>query len=116
MKPTCAVVRSLAPGADVSALSRRLDSHLGACLACQAEMARYAKLRRQLASLVDVIVPAPGPLVAAVEQAIASGDQPAKLDSTDSHPAHVAAAAGALAAAAAGAVAVAVWRHSKAPI
>lgn len=116
MKATCAVVRSLAPSTDVSSLSRRLEHHIGECLACQAEMARYGKLSRQLSSLTDVVVPAPGPLVDTVEQAIATSHQSAASLATGSHAAAVAAAASAVVAAAAGAVAVAVWRHSRAPI
>ena len=113
MKSTCRVVRSIAPSTDVAGLSKILDSHVASCLSCQAEMARYGKLRRQLASLADVVVDAPDPLVASVEQAIASGDETADESSGETHPARVAAAAGALVAAAAGAVAVAVWRHSR---
>ena len=116
MKPTCAVVRSLAPSNDVSDLSARLEGHINECLACQAEMARYGKLRRQLASLAGVVVPAPAQLVDEVEAAIAAETDPIEGSSTPSHPAHVAAAAGAVVAAAAGAVAVAVWRHSKAVV
>lgn len=116
MKTKCAVVRSLAPAGDISALSSRLDRHLGECLSCQAEVARYRKLRRQLASLGEVVAPAPASLVAAVERALATGTDGGAGDAGESHPAHVAAAAGAVVAAAAGAVAVAVWRHSKAVV
>jgi hypothetical protein len=90
-----------------------LDNHVSACLACQAELVRYGKLRRQLASLSGVVVEAPEPLVAAVAAAIASGEAAPDSDSGLAHPARVAAAAGAVVAAAAGAVAVAVWRHTK---
>jgi anti-sigma factor RsiW len=115
MKPTCVVVRLLAPSADVSVLSGRLAAHVGGCLSCQAEIARYGKIRRELTSLAAVVVPAPASLAAAVGQAIASIDEPAEPSSALSHPARVAAAVGTVAAAAAGAVAVAVWRHPKAP-
>ena len=113
MKPTCRVVRSIAPSREVASLSKMLDTHVEACLSCQAEIARYGKLRRQLASLSEVVVEAPEPLVAAVTEAIASGEAPPDSTSGIEHPARVAAAAGAVVAAAAGAVAVAVWRHSK---
>jgi len=115
MKPTCRVVRSLAPSNEVGALATRLHSHVNACLSCQAEMARYGKLRRRLAALSDVVVEAPEALVAAVAEAIASGDDVAGSEPAVTHPGRVAAAAGAVVAAAAGAVAVgiAVWRHSK---
>jgi len=115
MRSTCLVLRSLAPSADVFALSRRLDTHVGECLSCQAEMARYGRLGRELASLAAVVVPAPVTLVTAVEQVIAPADGPAAPSSATSHPARVVAAGGAVVAAAAGAVAVVVWRHSKAP-
>lgn len=113
MKPSCRVVRSIAPSTDVAGLSRILETHMSSCLACQAEMARYGKLQRQLASLADVMVPAPAPLVAAVEDAISSAPEPADGTADDSHPARIVAAAGAVVAAAAGAVAVAMWRHSR---
>ena len=113
MKPRCRLVRSLAPSREVGALSSMLDGHVASCLSCQAEMARYGKLRRQLASLSEVVVEAPEPLVAAVAAAIASGAADPESASGLAHPARVAAAAGAVVAAAAGAVAVAAWRHSK---
>lgn len=90
-----------------------LDAHVSECLSCQAEMARYGKLRRQLASLSEIVVEAPEPLAAAVAAAIASSEATPESASGLAHPARVAAAAGAVVAAAAGAVAVAVWRHSK---
>ena len=113
MKPTCRVVRSLAPSRDFGALSMALDGHISSCLACQAEIARYGKLRRQLAALSDVVVAAPEPLVAAVVAAITAAESDEESDTGMAHPGRVAAAAGAVVAAAAGAVAVAVWRHSK---
>ena len=116
MKATCLVVRSAAPTADLSGLSRRLESHIDACLSCQAEMARYGRLRRQLAALADVVEEAPAPLVTAVEHAIGAGETGPSPSVRQLHPARVAAAAGAVVAAAAGAVAVAMWRHSKAVV
>ena len=114
MKPTCRVVQSIAPSREVATLSRMLDSHVTSCLSCQAEMARYGKLRRQLAALSDVVVEAPAPLAEAVAAAIASAEEaPPESPTAMAHPARVAAAAGAVVAAAAGAVAVAVWRHAK---
>lgn len=116
MKPTCLLVRFAAPSADLSSLSQRIERHIESCLSCQAEMARYGKLRRQLASLAEVVEEAPAPLVNAVEQAIASGKPATDPDFARSHPARIVAAAGAVVAAAAGAVAVAMWRHSKAVV
>jgi len=116
MKTTCLVVRSLAPSAETSVLAGRLEAHIATCLSCQAETARYGKLRRQLASLADATLDAPPRLVSAVGDAISRGDSAADAGVRQSHPARVAAAAGGLVAAAAGAVAVAVWRHSKAAV
>ena len=112
MKAACLVVRSVAPTTDVAGLSPRLENHVATCLSCQAEMARYGKLRRWLSSLADVVEPAPVPLVAVVEHAIASGDVPTQGE--HAAPSRIAAAAGAVVAAAAGAAAVALWRHSRA--
>ena len=113
MKPMCRVVQAVAPSREFEALNARLDSHVSSCLSCQAEMARYGRLRRQLASLSEVVVEAPEPLAAAVTEAIASGEVPVEQTRALSRPARVAAAASAVAAAAAGAVAVVVWRHSR---
>lgn len=113
MKTSCRVVRSIAPSTDVAGLSRLLENHMNACLSCQAEMARYGKLQRQLASLADVVVPAPAPLVYEVEAAISSALESVDMAGDESHPARIVAAAGAVVAAAAGAVAVAMWRHSR---
>jgi anti-sigma factor RsiW len=113
MKTRCRVVRSIAPTTDVAGLSRILETHMSSCLSCQAEMARYGRLQRQLALLADVVVAAPAPLVAEVEEAIASSQASADQSADDSHPARIVAAAGAVVAAAAGAVAVAMWRHSR---
>ena len=112
MKATCLIAHAVAPTADLAGLSSRLENHVAACLSCQAEMARYSRLRRQLESLVDVVDHAPEPLAAAVEREIASGHPPA--DTGPAHRSRIAAAAGAVVAAAAGAAAVAVWRHSRA--
>lgn len=112
MKAMCVAAQSLAPTTDIAGLSPRLHNHVAVCLSCQAEMARYSRLRRQLASLADVVDQAPAPLVAAVEHAIAAGDVAADSDSAP--PSRIAAAAGAVVAAAAGATAVALWRNSRA--
>jgi anti-sigma factor RsiW len=100
----------------MSVLAGRLEAHIATCLSCQAEIARYGRLRRQLAVLADVTLDAPARLVSAVGHAISSGDDAADVGSRQSHPARVAAAAGGVVAAAAGAVAVVVWRHSKAAV
>ncbi|MCP4305176.1 MAG: hypothetical protein GY926_15045 [bacterium] len=113
MKTSCRVVRSIAPSTDVAGLAKVLSNHVGSCLSCQAELARYGKLRRQLASLAEVTVQAPEPLAAEVAAAVASNGNPAETEAGLAHPVRVAAAAGAVVAAAAGAAAVAAWRHSR---
>jgi hypothetical protein len=110
MRPMCRMVQVLAPSE--GALGAPLVGHVDTCLACQAEIARYGRLRRQLAALADVTVAAPKPLAAAVTAAIASSDAASRAVPTPSQAARVIAAAGAVTAAA-GAVAVALWRHSR---
>ena len=114
MKGTCLVVRSVAPSTGAANLSSRLNSHVASCLPCQAELARYSKLRRHLGALAGVIEPAPGRLAAAVADAIASDGVDRTASSHRPRPVQLAAATGAVVAAAAGAVAVAVWRQTRA--
>lgn len=111
MRATCRVVQALAPSQGV--LGARMNRHVDECLACQAEIARYGKLRRQLAALADVTVAAPKPLAAAVAAAIASSEGASRMVRDPSQVGRVIAAAGAVAAAAAGAVAVALWKSSR---
>ena len=111
MRTACLVVRSLAPSAEATGLISRLDSHVATCLPCQAELARYGRLRRQLAALNEVIVPAPGNLVPTVGWAIAAVEARKPGYVRSAHPGRTAAAAGAVVAAAAGAAAVAAWRR-----
>ena len=113
MRPTCRVVRTFAPSQADGRMAELLDNHVGSCLSCQAEVARYGKLRRQLATMADLVIAAPEPLAAAVATAIASGAMPPESASAMTHTARVVAAAGAAAAAAAGAAAVIAWRYSK---
>jgi hypothetical protein len=110
MNLSCLVVRSVAPSIGRGMLSKRLDDHVGACLSCQAELARYGKLRRYVAALADVVVAAPASVVPIVAREIVSAE-PAVT--TERPYAMRTAAAGAVAAAAAGAVAVALWRQSR---
>ena len=115
MKAACLVVRSLAPSTDGAPPAGRLRIHVAQCLSCQAELARYNRLRRQLGSLAEVVEPAPAPLIAAVERKIDMGSEPSTPPRRSPQVGR-AAAGGAVAAAAAGAAAVIVWRHSKAAV
>jgi hypothetical protein len=115
VKPACLVARSLAPSGDATGLISRLDGHVGTCLSCQAELARYSKLRRQLAVSSYLIVSAPEDLGANVNRAIAAVEARRTASVRLVHPGRIAAAAGAVAAAA-GAAAVAAWRHSRAAV
>jgi anti-sigma factor RsiW len=105
----------MAPASEGFPPDGRLRSHVAQCLACQAELARYNRLRRELGSLADVVEPAPPRLGAAVAHEInaGSGESP---PSRRSPQVGRAAAAGGAVAAAAGAAAVIVWRHSKAAV
>ena len=113
MKGMCLIVQSVAPSTDSPGLPGRLSSHVATCLSCQAEMARYRKLRRQLAALAAVTEPAPRPLAAAVADAVTTDTAKRGKPAHGQGRARLAAAAGAVAAATAGVV-VAVRRQSKA--
>jgi hypothetical protein len=111
MKAACVIVRSMAPSTAGSGFSDRLQRHVATCLPCQAELARYSKLRRRLAAMAEVVEPAPQYVARDVAASISQiGEIPAGR-SRSRHLARVAAATGALAAATAGVVAV--WRQSK---
>jgi hypothetical protein len=59
---TCASIAEILPAlaADEAGASRRVRSHVAVCLRCQAEIARYRRLTRQLRSLRDEpVTPAP---------------------------------------------------------
>ena len=111
MKPACMLVRSFAPSAADSALPERLDRHTAQCLACQAELARYNKLRRRLAALAMQVDAAPQTLRADVAISIQEAPNVPVRVGRGVALVRAAAAAGAVAAATAGAVAV--WRQSK---
>ncbi len=114
MNVACRATRvALSVADDSGSMPARLESHLGSCLACQAEAARYRKLRRALAGLANEIVDAPAALPAMVEARL-------DLDGVDEIAARpsprvgrVAAAAGA-AVAAAGTVVVVRWLRTRA--
>ena len=116
MKPVCLVVRSLAPATEGIAPTGMLGDHVAQCLRCQAELARYSRLKRQLSSLAEVVEPAPAPLAPAVEHEIGTEPEESAPPKRGPQVGRVAATGGAVAAAAAGAAAVIVWRHSKAAV
>jgi hypothetical protein len=111
MKPACMLVRSFAPSTAESALPERLGRHASRCLACQAELARYSKLRRRLAAMAMAVETAPQMLQRNVAMAIQEPTDSPASSNRRMHLGRAAAAAGAVAAATAGAVAV--WRQSK---
>ena len=81
--------------------------HAGSCLRCQAEIARYRRLRRELGSLAATTETAPSSILPAVEEAIWTE---APDHASFRHVRFVATIAGATAAA--GVVAVAMWRRT----
>ena len=116
MKAACLMVRSLAPSTEGVPLAGMLGDHVAHCLRCQAELARYSRLRRRLRLLAEVVEPAPPPLATAVEDATGTETDAGHSPRRGPQVSRVAATGGAVAAAAAGAAAVIVWRHSKAAV
>lgn len=115
MNAACLIVRSLARTTEGAPPEGKLGAHVASCLSCQAELARYKRLQRQLGSLAEVVDPAPLVLVTTVEDEISTrsdADTPPKRGPQVSRVA----AGGAVAAAAAGAAAVIKWRQSKAAV
>lgn len=115
MKAACLFVRSLATTTEGAPPGGTLGTHVARCLSCQAELARYRRLRRQLGSLAEVVEPVPLLPAATIEHEMSTGsagDTPSKRSPQVGR----AAAGGAVAAAAAGAAAVIMWRHSKAAV
>lgn len=106
------LVRSFAPSGAEAGLPERLDRHVATCLSCQAELARYGKLRRSLAAMAEVVEPAPQSVVSTVADEISREEEIPVGRERSLHLARAAAAAGAVAAATAGAVAI--WRQSRA--
>ena len=58
---------------DVDDLSGRRAEHAVTCLRCQAEAAKYRRLRRSLAALAGVVEPAPLGLSGSVNEALKGG-------------------------------------------
>jgi len=107
----CKAIRGLGPDiADSDRLPVSLADHGASCLRCQAEVARYRKLRRELGHLAEDAIAAPERVAAAVELAVAAMPQTEPAKPT----AKVVATAAGAAAAAASVVAVALWRRSRA--
>ena len=105
----CRAVKGLGPDvADSSRLPGPLAHHAASCLRCQAEVARYRRLRRELGALSET-ERAPQALVARVEQTIwADEDSEAVKRRSGRVMATVAGAT-----AAAGMVVVAMWRRAR---
>lgn len=113
MNITCKAVRLQLPVIDhETALVEPLATHLGTCLVCQAEAARYRRLLRSLAGLSRELDRVPVGLAAAVEARL-DGVRGAPADRVTGRAAKVAAAAGA-AVAAAGTVVVVRWLRGRA--
>ena len=109
MSVSCRIVAARLPAADpAGSMGRTLDDHVAQCLGCQAERARYRRLGRVLACLVDDVEPAPGGFLQRVDAALDGGRRPARREITLGK---VAAATGAIATAA-GVVALAVRRRA----
>ena len=73
----CRTIRSLGPDlAESDRLPATLAEHSSTCLRCQAEVARYRRLRRELDSLGNENVAAPDTILPAVEMAIAAELEP----------------------------------------
>jgi hypothetical protein len=67
LRPTCRLVAMRLAGVDhVGELGQRLSDHVGICLRCQAEAARYRTLQRRLGALADRPHQAPDGLVVSV--------------------------------------------------
>ena len=112
MSATCRIVSTRLPlaGAEAS-FGSSIDAHVGECLTCQAEIARYRKLSRALSGLAGELVEAPDGFAARVEFAL-DRDEPV-VATGPRRVGKVATATGAIAATAAGVVAIALWRRAK---
>ena len=105
----CRATRRLVPETlDPDRLPAGLAQHAASCLRCQAEMARYRRLRRELGALAAQTQPAPATIAPRVEEAIWGGDTEGRAGRHANRV--VATLAGA---AAASVVAVAMWRRTR---
>lgn len=108
---SCRAVRVLMPSLDqADTLRGPLAAHLGTCLECQAERARYRRLRRSLAGLPERVEEAPAGLVAAIEAQLSTAGPDTALAA--GRATRVAATAGAVVAAA-GTVAMVRWMRAR---
>jgi len=110
----CRTVKGLGPAAGKSVVIRGpLATHASSCLRCQADLARYRRLRRELGRLAQYIEQSPVLMAPRVESAI--GAQPA-LVTRRRHAARLVAAIAAATAAAAGTAAFSLWRRTRAAV
>lgn len=105
MKPACRLVARRLPGS----LSARAEDHVAECLVCQAAVARYRRLTRELASLASVIELAPVGLAEAVEHAVHTAGRPGLAHGSTTARSRILAASAM--AATAGVIAVAALRR-----
>lgn len=109
---TCRMVKAFGPAAGKAAAMRGpLATHAATCLRCQADLARYRRLRRELGRLTQRIDPAPVPIAARVERAIWAQPPPA---TRPRRSARLAATIAATSAAAAGTAVFSLWRRTRA--
>jgi hypothetical protein len=108
----CSTVKGLGPAAAyVGALPGPLATHIASCLRCQADQARYRRLRRELSRLAQRSDVAPVSVVPSVEHAISVR---LALAARPRHNARLAATIAGATAAAASTVVFAVWRRTRA--
>jgi anti-sigma factor RsiW len=93
--------------------SRRARAHLRRCLRCQAELARYRRLRRACRTLADTPVQVPDDLLAAV---LARLEHPTTVSSRPRRTTYLAVAATAATAAAGAAGALVLGRRRHHPV
>jgi anti-sigma factor RsiW len=110
----CRTVKGLGPAAGRAAAIRGpLATHASSCLRCQADLARYRRLRRELSGLAQRIESSPVPMAPRVERAIWA--QPA-LITRPRRAARLAVAIAAATAAAAGTAVFSLWRRTRAAV
>jgi anti-sigma factor RsiW len=108
----CRTVRGLGPAAGKPGVVRRpLAAHVSSCLRCQADLARYRRLRRELGRLAQRIEVSPVPIAPRVARAISPE---LALAGPPRHNARLAATIAGATAAAASTVVFALWRRTRA--